>query len=121
MKPRHFPIWNPSGMHLLGEDGAGGVLVDDHVIARGYGPPVWFDDKPLFASDDPASGTFIYDATAGTDRHGHPVAILRQVHPRPLIELAAGGGLWAGRDPSRNVLVVSDGREIPNAGQPAIA
>lgn len=117
MRPRHFPQSNRAGTFLLGEsggreeEGKNWILVNDHEIALGYGPPTWSDDSRFLFSR--RTGTFVYDLITGSDQE--------RVHPTPLIELAACPALWAGRDPQRNVLIVSDGRVIPNAGQPWIA
>lgn len=104
----HFPSYSPDGQHLLGESGDGWIVLDGTRIGQGYGPPCWVDATRFIYSTD--AGVFIRDING-------PVT---PVHPKPLIELAACPTAWAGRDPQRNVLVVS-GREIPNAGQPAIA
>lgn len=107
-----FPSLSPDGQRVLGESGTGWVVLDGQPLVRGYGPPVWIDGTAyLYASDDPR----------GTFKRSLDAAFGVRVHPEPLIELAACPTLWAGRDPHRNVLVLSDGREIPNAGQPAIS
>lgn len=113
-----FPSLSPDGQHVLGESGTGWIVLDGQPLVRGYGPPVWADNaRILFASDDPR-GTYLVELATNA---------VARVHPEPLIELAACPTLWAGRDPQRNVLVVSDVHdmgnvhEIVNAGQPAIA
>lgn len=98
-----FPRWSPDGRKVLGESGDGWITVNGARVTLGFGPPVWLDNE-----------RFLYSNDTGTWTGG-----LHRAHDRPLVELAAGGGLWAGRDPQRNMLVISDGREIPNAGQPA--
>lgn len=107
-----FPSLSPDGQHLLGESGTGYVVLDGQKLFVGFGPPVWRDQHSFIFSDELNPGVYLV-GLAGER--------LAKLHDRPLIELAACPTKWAGRDPSRNVLVVSDGHEIVNAGQPSIS
>jgi hypothetical protein len=103
-----FPRVNAQGRVV---SGAGVLFLDGQPLGEIGWNPVWFND-----------GSFIYNAA----RDGLRIYDLAsrksfQLDARELIELAAGGGMWAGRHAPSNTLVVSGGGEIPGAGQPCLS
>ena len=105
-----FPQLSPNGVHILAESGDGWVTVGGSKVVQGFAA-CWVDDERFLYSND--SGVWLYSLRVRDT--------LSRAHPKPLMETAACPTLWAGRDPSENLRVVSDGRRIPNAGQPAIS
>lgn len=91
--------------------GAGQLFVNGHPVGEVGWNPVWFtDDRFIYNAAE--RGLRLYDVQT---KQSVPL------DPRELIELAAGGGKWAGRHAPTDALIVSDGDVIEGAGQPCIA
>lgn len=110
-----FPRISPNAEHVV--SGAGELWLDAQpLLANGSivvgWNPAWLDDETFVFNGGPGVGLRKFNLVTNE-------AI--DVDPRELIELAAGGDVWAGRHAPSNTLVVSDGREIIGAGQPWVA
>lgn len=103
-----FPRVNAQGRIV---SGAGALFLDGQPLGEVGWNPVWFT-KDTFIYNAAERGLRLYDVQA------HKSV---QLDPRELIELAAGGGVWAGRHAPSNALIVSSGGEIPGAGQPCLS
>lgn len=105
-----YPRFTPDAQHIVSGDGD--LSVDGESIGVIGWQPVPITEDSFVFNGGPGVGVRIY--TIGS-------RILSTVDPRELIELAGGGGRWAGRHAPSNTLIVSDGREIVGAGQPCLA
>jgi hypothetical protein len=105
-----YPKHTDDGRYLV--TGAGELFVNGESLNVTGWQPTPFDGAWIVYNGGPGAGTVALNLDTGESE---------QVYPLELIELAGGGGTWAGRDASRNAVIVSDGRVIENAGQPSIS
>jgi hypothetical protein len=105
-----YPKYTTDGHYLV--SGAGELFVNGQSLNVTGWQPTPFDGSWIVYNGGPGTGIVALNLDTGESEHAYPLE---------LIELAGGGGLWAGRDASRNAVIVSDGRVIENAGQPSIS
>lgn len=90
----------------------------------GWFPKFWPDGEVISGSREPTpidNEWYVWNgADQGLLATNRRTGETQVAWPEELIELAGGGGKWAGRDARRGGVQTSWGEFIPNAGQPSI-